>query len=105
MVKRTKAETEKLYRGLLAEHAKSGLSLREFADQRGIPAGTLSCWRHLLKEREAERKKTAKVTEPRFVPVEVRGATSAPPQPVKSGVYEIVLGRDRLLRLPADFDD
>ncbi len=107
MVKRTKVETEEFYRQLLAEQVRSGLSLRAFAAERGIPAGTLSCWRCQLKRRDAARgsrgRKTAK---PRFVPVRIVGVRTAEPAPAPSpSVYEVVLGRDRVLRLPADFDE
>lgn len=49
MKKRSKAETERFYREILAEPRESGLSVRAFGKARGIPAGTLS-WldRHLL---------------------------------------------------------
>jgi hypothetical protein len=35
MEKRSKTETKKSYRELLAEQDKSGLSVREFAEKRG----------------------------------------------------------------------
>src|SRR5438552_1459829 len=70
MVKRTKAETEKFYREILAEQQRSGLSLRAFAAERSIPAGTLSCWRHQLKKRDAARARR-KSASSRFVPVSV----------------------------------
>ncbi len=109
MEKRTKAETEKLYRGLLAELEASGLSQREFAEKRGVPAGTLSFWKHELKNRDAAarvRKSKKKSSKPRFVPVSVVEATK-PAEPVAKTAegYEIVLGPDRVLRLPAVFDE
>jgi hypothetical protein len=104
MVKRTKAEVETFYRGLLDEQARSGLSLRAFGAKRGVPAGTLSCWRHLLKRRDANRAKAKKAAGPRFVPVSVVAAPEPPQKQTSNGSYEIVLGCDRVLRLPADFD-
>jgi len=119
MQERTKAVTEEFYRQLLADQSKSGLSLREFASKRGIPVGTLSFWRHELKRRDAERgkrksksKKTAKGTKPRFLPVSFVTPPDPPAmEPRPAGVsrpagqgYEIVLGPDRVLRLPSDFD-
>jgi len=109
MEKRSKAETERFYRELLAEQDKSGLSVREFADKRGVPTGTLSFWRHELKQRDAARGRKAKKepSKPKFVPVSVVPAP-APKLPVakrpRAG-YEIVLGQDRVLRLPAEFDE
>jgi transposase-like protein len=118
MEKRSKAETEKFYRDLVAEHEQSGLTARAFAAARGIPAGTLSCWRHQIKKRDAlaEARKSKKATKPRFVPVSVVGpetvATPVAQKPSSSAkpagastVYEVRLGRDRVLRLPADFDE
>ncbi len=109
MEKRTKAETEKLYRGLVAELDASGLTQREFAEKRGVPAGTVSFWKHELKKRDAAakaRKSKKKPSKPKFVPVSVVPA----PKPVEPAAkaaegYEIVLGPDRLLRLPAGFDE
>lgn len=102
MVKRSKAETEKFYRALVAEQERSELSVRAFAAQRGIAAGTLSSWRHELKQRDAARAAKEKKSSPSFVPVSVAAA----PEPPKktAAVYEIVLGGDRVLRVPADFD-
>lgn len=110
MVKRSKTATERFYRELLAEQEQSGLSLRAFAAGRGIPAGTLSCWRHQLKTRDAARAaRKTKAIEPRFVPVSVVEAPVPPPPPppprTSAAIYEVVLGKDRVLRLPADFDD
>jgi hypothetical protein len=99
---RTKAETERFYRKLLDEWARSGLSLRAFGAKRGIPEGSLSSWRHTLKVRDAERAKAKRSLAAQFVPVNVVGA--APEAGQGRGGYEIVLGGDRVLRLPADFD-
>jgi len=109
MEKRSKAETERFYRELLAEQDKSGLSVREFADKRGVPTGTLSFWRHELKQRDAARahKAKKKPSKPKFVPVSVVAAEAPKPPAVdrpRVG-YEIVLGEDRVLRLPAEFDE
>ena len=123
MVKRSKAETEKFYRQLVAEQEESGLSIRAFAATRGIPPGTLSSWRHELKERDAACARGGdKATKPRFVRVNVVGAEAeagaeagpaplAKPipvaKPVSAGttIYEVVLGQGRVLRLPAEFDE
>ena len=118
MVKRSKSETEKLYRQVVAEQEESGLSIRAFAATRGIPPGTLSSWRHELKQRDAARAQGSKsATRSGFVQVKVVGAGTvagteagepAPllkPASARPAVYEVVLGRGRVLRLPADFDE
>lgn len=112
MKKRSKAETERFYREILAEQRESGLSVRAFGKARGIPAGTLSFWRHQLRKRDAARRGKRK-TKPGFVPVRlVDGPAESPApraEPAKakppSGGYEVDLGGGRVLRLPADFDD
>ena len=122
MVKRSKAETEQFYRQLVAEYDASGLSIRAFAWMRGIPPGTLSSWRHELKQRDAARARTGeRATKSPFVQVKVvgagavagAGAGAAAPEPeprarpasARPVVYEVVLGRDRVLRVPAEFDE
>jgi hypothetical protein len=113
MEKRSKAETETFYRELIAELEQSGQTIRAFAEARRIPSGTLSSWRYKLKQRDAENAHAEeKASKPRFVPVSVvKKAPVAPkPQPKAAppssrGDYEVVLGRDRVLRLPADFDE
>lgn len=124
MEKRSKAETERFYRKLVDEQKRSGLTIRAFAESRGIPAGTLSCWRHQIKKRdEAHERRKKKTSKPAFVPVSVVETAPAvlvkavapkpksSPTPAtspasgRSASYEVVLGRDRVLRLPADFDE
>ena len=118
MVKRSKAETEQFYRQLVAEYDASGLSIKAFAGMRGIPPGTLSSWRHELKQRDAARARTGeRATKSPFVKVKVVGAGAvagaAAPEPeprarrasARPAVYEVVLGRDRVVRVPAEFDE
>lgn len=110
MKKRSKAETERFYRELIAEHARSGLTIREFATRRGVPTGTMSFWRFELKRRDALRAKRKARRRPSFLPVKVVDAvkpTEPAAQPPKktAGGYEVVLGRDRVVRVPLDFDE
>jgi len=104
MITSTKIETEQRYRRLLAAQAGSGLSLRAFAAEQGIPAGTLSYWKHELKRRDAARaeRQRNQGREPQFLAVKVVPATE--PAPSAPGAYEVVLGRDFVLRLPRDFE-
>jgi hypothetical protein len=116
MTVRSKAETERFYRRLLTEQVRSGLSLRAFAAVRGVPAGTLSSWKHQLKKRDAEarasRRSPPRATPPgpTFVPVSVIASTpveaeQGPPQLPTPAVYEVLLGAGRALRVPHDFDE
>ncbi len=113
MKRTSKGKAEGFYRRLLAEAARSGLPLRQFAAERGVPAGTLSCWRFKLKQLDAERK--TKVEAARFVPVRVLDEPAArtestvaersrPRVQGAASSYEVVLGRGRVLRLPPDFE-
>jgi hypothetical protein len=115
MLKKSKRKTERFYRRLLAEAQRSGQSLRVFAAERGVPAGTLSWWRHELKRRDAAAASTVeeKAEAPQFVPVRVLEAeTVVSPAAAQarttrarsSASYEVVLGKGRVLRLPPDFD-
>ena len=116
MLKKSKRKTERFYRRLLAEAQRSGQSLRVFAGERGVPAGTLSWWRHELKRRDAAVASVVKerAEAPQFVPVRVVDVETAvgPAAPQvratrgrPSSSYEVVLGKGRVLRLPPDFDD
>ena len=46
------SEKENHYRRLLAELAKSGVTLRSFAKGRGIPETTLAWWKHAIADRD-----------------------------------------------------
>jgi hypothetical protein len=105
------AKSEEFYRPLLAEHERSGVSLRAFAEERGIPAGTLSCWRFKLKQRDAARAcKSGGIREARFVSVSVVPVPAAPPERRREArgvgsAYEVVLREGCVVRVPADFDE
>jgi len=62
--KRGDAPTEKelRYRELLAEQRASGLTLRAFARQHGMPETTLAWWKHTIARREARSKTTRSKT-------------------------------------------
>lgn len=96
----TKAKTERRYRQLLAEQQRSGLSLRAFARERGIPAGTLSYWKHELKRRDAARE-GSEGSRTRFLPVKIVPPTE---EPAASEGYEVLLGQGCVLRMPRDFE-
>ena len=114
--------TEDEARSLLEEHARSGMSLRDFAISRGLNPPRLDWWRAKFagKHRPRPPRSRSKSTgpsgptaPPRFVPVVVaRDATparrTAPPAAVDHAahaLYELDLGRGLTLRIPHDFRD
>lgn len=102
MATRTKAETEQHYRELVAAQLRSGLSIKAFAESRGIPAGTVAFWRHELKRRDGARAEQ-RVVDSAFVRVRVVGAERE--ARIGASGYEVVLERGRVLRVPADFEE
>jgi len=89
---------------------RSGLSQAEFCRRRGIPPGTLSCWKHkLARAREHGPRPAAVVADPAFVPVRLT-ATPSPSttRPVGGlpawGELEIVLVDGRQLRARGPVD-
>lgn len=100
---------EREVRTLLAELSTSGLTLAKFCEQRGIPRGTLSCWRTVIRRRDAARAGgTAQATvtgataAPRFVRVRVRS-----PRPVATAVaspLEVIVPGGATIRVPVGFD-
>lgn len=106
MPRTAREETERRYRQLLGEQVRSGLSVRAFAERRGVPAGTLSYWRHELKRRDVARAQPQRqASRTSFLPVKVIASeeTLAAPSAAPGG-YEVLLGRDCVLRLPRDFE-
>jgi len=61
----TRAERAERWRRLVLEHARSGLSLREFAGRRGVSANTLAYWKY------TRRIASASVSASTLVPVEL----------------------------------
>lgn len=90
------ADLESHYAQLLASHATSGVSLREFAQRHGISAWTLYGWRRRLSAKAS----AAPALEPQLVAVEVVGLEQRP----REFVYEIVLQGGTCLRVPRDFE-
>jgi hypothetical protein len=96
------------------ECRRSGLGQGEFCRRRGIPPGTLSCWKHkLAHEREpAVRRSTSVMSRPAerpaFLPVRItRGPAPslAPALPTAADVeIEITLGLERAVRVRGRVD-
>lgn len=87
-------------RGVLADWQGSGLTLREFAEQRGIPLSTLGWWRQVFRRAGNEDGKGV-AAEHRVVFTEVPLPTNVART---SAVLEIVLPSGHLVRVPAGAD-
>jgi hypothetical protein len=87
-------------RRVLARWQRSGLTLREFGQQRGIPPSTLSWWRQVFR-RAGEAEVNGAAAEKPVVFTEV-------PQPAKVprtvSVVEIVLHSGHMVRVSAGAD-
>lgn len=115
-----KKRDEAFYRQLLQDYRRSGRSQREFAAERGIPAGTISSWFHKLRKLDAARTGQARAgrrspptprpsrraasapVESPFLPVRVVDV-SPPESRSSSTYYEVILAKGTM-RLPGDFD-
>ncbi len=86
-------------RRMLARWERSGLSLREFGQQRGIPLSTLTWWRQVF--RRAGEPVNGAPVENAVVFTEVPRPAIVPTTPA---VLEIVLRSGYVLRVPAGAD-
>ena len=104
---------EREVRALLAEMSASGSSLAKFCRERGIPRGTLSCWRTVIRRRDAARRTLAAAApaavplavaprSPAFVRVQVR--PRPPATPAATRPLEVVLPGGTAVRVPVGFD-
>jgi len=87
-------------RRVLADWQRSGLTLREFGEKRGIPPSTLSWWRRVFRDAGAEDGNGASAENP-VVFTEVPKPASVRGTPA---VLEIVLPSGHLVRVPAGAD-
>src|SRR5947209_1781656 len=80
-------EVESRYRALLDEHARSGLTQKDFTAKKGMPAITLSWWRHEITHRDrlrAQRNGKERPAAATVLPVQFVAATLARSGPTKS---------------------
>ena len=87
-------------RRVLARWQRSGLTLREFGEKRGIPPSTLSWWRQVFRRANEEEGNSA-AAENAVVFTEVPKPSNVPRT---SAVLEIVLPSGHLVRVPAGAD-
>ena len=71
----------------------SGMTVRDYSSESGIPESTLWRWRRRLKELEGQP------PEPSFLPVTVI------PDPQRVDAFTVELARGRRIHLPARFDE
>ena len=87
-------------RRVLAYWQRSGLTLREFGEKRGIPLSTLSWWRQVFR-RAGDEDGNGVAAEPPVVFTEVPLPTNVART---SAVLEIVLPSGHLVRVPTGAD-
>src|ERR1700687_6340825 len=88
-------------RRMLARWQRSGLTLREFGQQRGIPLSTLTWWRRVFR-RAGEEEVNGAPAENAVVFTEVPQPANVPRTP---SVLEIVLHSGHVVRVPAGADN
>jgi hypothetical protein len=90
-------------RRVLVRWERSGLSLREFGQQRGIPLSTLTWWRQVF--RRAGAPANARLTSvPASDAAEFTEVPRPPMVPMTPAVLEIILRSGHVLRVPAGTD-
>jgi len=87
-------------RRVLGRWQRSGLTLREFGEKRGIPVSTLSWWRRVFRDAGAEDGNGSSAENP-VVFTEVPKPAKVPRMPA---VVEIVLPSGHVVRVPAGAD-
>jgi hypothetical protein len=87
-------------RRVLAGWQRSGLTLHEFGEKRGIPPSTLSWWRRVFRDAGAEDGNGSSAENP-VVFTEVPKSAKVPRMPA---VLEIVLRDGHIVRVPAGAD-
>jgi len=87
-------------RRMLARWQRSGLTLREFGEKRGIPPSTLNWWRRVFRDARAEDGNGSSAENP-VVFTEVPKPAKVPRMPA---VLEIVVPSGHIVRVPAGVD-
>ena len=89
------SRTEARWRSLIAAQERSGESVAQFAEQRGLNAATLYWWRSRLRRRDR--------VDPQFVPIEIVDSKPASSRDARAA-FELELVGGRRLRVAAGFD-
>jgi hypothetical protein len=96
----TTSKRARQMRRVLVRWQRSGLTLREYGQQRGIPLSTLSWWRQVFR-RAGEEEMNGAAAEKPVVFTEVREPAKVPRT---ASVLEIVLHSGHMVRVPAGAD-
>ncbi len=91
---------EQFWRGTMARHEASGLSIRAFCEREGLSEPSFYQWRRELARRDRQSSRPGR-TGMAFVPVRVVPDEDKSPA---SGAIEIVLAGGRIVRVGARFD-
>ena len=88
---------ERFWRRAVRQWRTSGLSIRDFCGQEGLPEGNFYAWRRTIAQRDAEK--------PAFVPVQVVAEPPMLAQPAEAAAaLELILAGGRRLRVGPGFD-
>jgi transposase len=96
---------ERFWRGVVGRWRRSGLTVRVFCDEQGVPEPSFYAWRRTIAERDQRAARTVSTHDtgadevPAFVPLRVVST----PTPASSGL-ELVVGSGQVVRVPPDFD-
>jgi transposase-like protein len=101
---------EQFWRRMRELHRRSGLTVRAFCARHGLAQASFYAWRRAIAQRDQQTApashpansptaaaKSNADPQPLFLPLRVLPATARP-------TLELVLGHDRVVRVPADFD-
>ena len=93
-----KRRSEAEYRKLFAEHGRSGLTLRAFAESSGINPQTFYAWHRRMQCATPQR--VLETVDVR--PVQVVGVTEPAREPPQT--FEVTIANDCVISVPAGFD-
>ncbi len=99
----TRSPRARQMRRVLARWQRSGLTLREFGQQRGIPLSTLTWWRQVFR-RAGEQVDVAPKSAPASDAVVFTEVARPTARPMTVPVLEVILRSGHVLRVPAGAD-
>ena len=97
---------ERIWRRILRQWRRSGLSVRQFCTDRAVSEPSFYAWRRTISERDRQASRGSgerhgsKAAQELFVPVRVADSCT----PAQARGLEVALGGGRVLRVPVSFD-